>query len=271
MPIKKPGKPFKKKYAGAKTLNKMMKAPVTDAVKKYVKKTLDNRLENKVANFYINGEVLWNITNDIAPWRTDNIFFLSPQLGASQGVSIAQGTGQAQRIGNKISIKKATIRLVLYPLNVWALGYQLPVNVNMYIFKTRRACDVATVRSQIEQDFFQLGSNSLGLTGTLTDNVLNVNNDVFIMHKFKCFKLGVSQNDTNLQAINNDYKYNQQYSIDVTKYLKSSYVFNDNDTEAFDNYTICMFSVVPADNILSGGGSDVCQISYNYEIQYEDA
>lgn len=271
MPIKKPGAKFKKKYAGAKTLNKMMRAPVTDAVKTYVKKTLDRRIENKIASFHVNGFTLWNINNDVVNWRTDNIYMLSPNFTASNGVAISQGIAQNQRIGNKISIKKGTVRFVLYANNAWAGGRSDPVDINMYIFKTRKACSIPELQLQIETDFFQLGGSSLALTGTLDDNVLDVNQDVFMLHKFKTFKVGFQQNDVNLQFINNDYKYHAQIKIDVTKYLKKTYTFNDTDNEPYDNYTVLMFSVVPASNNISGAGNDICNITYNYEIQYEDA
>lgn len=246
------------------------KPVISDSIKKYVKRTLDSRIENKVANFWLNGTRLFNISNNIADFRNNNIFFLSPQLAASNGVTISQGIEQNQRIGNIVNIKKANIRLVLYP-GIWEGTPTFPVNVNMYIFSTRKAGSISQLRTQIETEFFQLGDTSLPLTGTLDDNVLMVNNNSLQFHKRICFKLGTSQNDTNLSGMNNDYKLNIMYNIDVTKYLKKRYTFEDSDNEAYDKYTICMFSVVPADNTLLGTNTNLCDMSYNYEIEYEDA
>lgn len=259
-----PKKAYKKKPLSS--FRKMVKKDqIPDKIKNYVKRTLDHRIENKTQQFYVSGNLLRNITNDISTWRTSNIFYLSP---SATDVLITQGVGQGNRIGNKITIKKAVVRGILYPNDE---GDEKPLEVNAYICNMKMANTISEVRTVIENQFFQDGNNELPLTGTLPDYILQPNNDVLTMHKRMCYKLGVAQNGTNVNFINNDFKYNQKFNIDVTKYLKKTYTFNDTVGDPIDPYVCLIFSPTPADNILNGEGAQTCYLDLCIQIDYEDA
>lgn len=240
------------------------KPVVSDVIKKYVKETIHKNIENKVTTFYENGQTLYNIDNDVASWRTNNFLYLSPR---GSELLISQGVTQDTRIGNKIKIQKCTLRGIFYS-NVDSLT---PVDVMLYIFRPKIAYTTADVRTLVETDFFQDGSNSLALTGTLPDTVLMPNTDVYHLFKRKTFKIGLAQNQSNLKYVNNDYKYSQQFSMDVTKYLYKSYSFNDNDTDASEQPTVLMISPVPASNVLGGTGFDTVDVTWMIQLEYEDA
>ncbi|AXH73545.1 MAG: putative capsid protein [Cressdnaviricota sp.] len=260
---KKPSKTGKKLYKSLK------KAIVPQSIKTYVNKTIHRQIENKIADFHYNGDVMYNITNNPTQWTGNNIIYLSPNSASLNGVAIIQGTGQDERIGNKIRIMKAMLSAVIYPVD--ELAVDKPLDVNFYICNFKQANTNTDVSTICTNKFFQDGSTSLGLSGTLADNVLRVNNDLVRCYRKFTKKLGPAMNDTNQKFINNDYKYHQQFTLDVTKYLKSVYTFNDTDQPPIDPFVCLIVSPVPCDNVLDGPDENRCFITYTVELTYEDA
>lgn len=276
--------PLQKKFdKWKKNLPKTSVTSVTPAVKNYVKKTLHKNIENKIATFRNAGTRLYNITNDIASWRTQNYIYLSPRasgVGAG-GVIIAQGVGQGARIGNKINIRKATLSYVMYPYSAnYGTSQGTCVDVNVYIFKVKSMNDPTLVQALIEDYFFQNGSSAVGLTGTLEDAVLKMNTDVMIPYRHWVEKLApatvgaITSNSFN----SNDYKYNIVRKIDVTKYLYKTYDFDDlpsgsggNPDQPNNDATILMFSPVSPQNLTGTAGASTFYMSYNIQVEYEDA
>lgn len=252
------------------------KTQVSQSIKKYVSRVLHKTIENKVATFRNAETRLYNITNDVTSWRSQNIIYLSPRQSGegAGGCIIAQGVGQGARIGNKINIRKAVMNYVIYPYSSnYATSQGECLDICVYIFKTKSMNLSSDIENMIETAFFQDGSSDVPLTGLLEDCVLQMNKDVLIPYKRWVEKLGpATVGSVAVNAFNsNDYKYNIKRTLDVTKYLYKTYDFNDDTNQPNNDATIIMFSPVPPQNDTEGTGTNTFYMAYNIQIEYEDA
>lgn len=268
-------KKSKKTVKRKKPLSSFRKMVNKDAVKSIVKSTLNRNLETKIATYYVDGLRQYNITNDIASFRTNNYFYLSPTAsGVGRGCIIAQGTGQGSRIGNEIQIVKATTSITMYPYSGnFATSQGENLDIMMYIVKFRNERGISNIQSLVETAFFQDGNSDLGLVGSLADTVMEINKDVIVQSKRIIGKLGPST--AGAIAVNafhnNDYKYNLHYELDVTKYLNKKYTFNDTNDDPYTGATLLIFSPVPPQNQLEGAGGNTFFMTYRHQIYYKDA
>lgn len=194
-------------------------------------------------------------------------------IGAS--VDINQGTGQSSRIGNVIRTKRATLKGVMFP-NPVSPGNPSPkaVEVVMWIFKMKQvngggllidANDVATSR------FFQDNNGATGLTGDLINIIQTPNQDtVNVLHK-RVFKLGYSSGSASGNLANNDFKYNQKFSINVTKYLPKVIKYDDNDIDPSIRHTYCLVVPFYADGTVGEQQFNVADCHWEIDYTYEDA
>lgn len=243
-------------------------------VTKIVKRTLNRSLETKVSTYYVNGLRLYNISNDIASFRTNNYFYLSPTSSGARGCIIAQGTGQGGRIGNELTVVKARTSFTLYPYSAsYSTTQGEPVDIMMFIVKFRNERVIGNIQSIVENAFFQDGNNDLALVGDLQDTVMSINKDIMVQARRIIGKLGPAGYGAISagQFLNNDYKYNLHYEIDTTKYLRNKYNFNDTDNDPYNGATMLIFSPVPPQNALEGATHQTCMITYRHEIHYKDA
>lgn len=257
-----------------KFLPKRKVVPRRQALTRLVKNVVARNLETKVATYYVNGLRLYNITNDLASFRTNNYFYLSPTSSGARGCIIAQGTGQGSRIGNELSVVKAKTSITLYPYSAaYATTQGEPIDIMMYIVKFRNERVIGNIQTIVENAFFQDGNNDLPLVGDLTDTVMAINNDIMVQSKRIIGKLGPAGYGAISagQFLNNDYKYNLHYEIDTTKYLRKKYDFNDSDNDPYNGATMLIFSPVPPQNALEGTTHQTCYLTYRHQIWYKDA
>lgn len=243
------------------------------AIVKVAKSVINRQLETKIATYYINGTRLYNISNDTASWRTNNIFYLSPTISGTEGAIIAQGSGQGSRIGNEIKIMKAHTSITLYPYSSnYGTQQGESLDMMMYIVRFRAVYDISDVLNLVENAFFQDGNSDRPLTGTLEDTVHRINEDIIVKSKRILGKLGpagfgsISANT----FMNNDYKYNLHYELDVTPYLKKNYRFNDTYNQPYEGATVLIFSPVSPQNTNVGSGELTCYMAMRHDILYKD-
>lgn len=100
--VKRIKKTFKK---GKKAFKKPKRA---SSIKKMIKREISRNVENKTFTAY-------DLGKDIYPHGHPNwAASIEPLAPDSQGIVIQQGVGQGERIGNKIKIKKLTLKGVLH-------------------------------------------------------------------------------------------------------------------------------------------------------------
>jgi len=264
---------YKKKVGGAKKRIYRRKARVPSTKKKMtfdkrVKTVISRMAENKNQNFrgslalHHYGHINWAST--ITPCSPDTLY-----------LTITQGVGQGDRVGNSIRVKSLKFSGVLR-----ALPYESTLNpapiphyVKMF-FLTRK--DTPTDIYTGFTDVLQYGNNSEGPgNGSALRNLYRpVNTDAWTVHTTRIFKLGYadySGTGTNPAAqsfANNDFKLNAFVNVDLTKYCTKIIKFDDNTANP-SSRNIVMYPVLyNADGSTNTG--QLSALDYSLDIVYED-
>lgn len=221
-------------------------------IKKVVKNIVDADLE-------IKRQERSTIYNNIQTFITDaRIVSLTP--------IIAQGTGQGDRVGNTIKLKKAML-MVNIALDSAALAAGYPHYIDVYIFKFKK--NNFTQPSAVDMTkFLQLGNSAISYNGDSFAGLRELNVDLFTQKLRKRFSM------IHAFTVNNSNGYgpmlsNRTMKIDITKYLKSVIHFDDSASNLTinDNLYIAIGNTqynqlgVPSDIYI--GTYDTC-VTYHY-------
>jgi len=195
-------------------------------------------------------------------------------------LSIAQGTGDGQRLGNKIKVKSAKLRIKMDPsaYNATYNPTPTPCMIIMWIFRMKQNNTLAGVQGMINGTFKDVNTTSQGLNGTESDLLLpENNNEIQLLHK-KVFKLGHATNNGTGGAAgeqyktNNDFKCVEYFEKDITKYLYGTYSFNDtNQTPDTQPVTWVLFEAISATGSYTDLGERPGQLHICAELNYTDA
>ena len=153
--------------------------------------------------------------------------------------NMAQGTGQGQRVGNKIKVKRWILKGQIMPHE----SGQTYDEESAYLSKSYqgyltiyfgRRTDGGSVDGPITQ-FLQSGNTAINPLGSTTEMMLSVNKDLYKVYWRKTFKMGqawgsnVSSNIQN-QTANNDFALTRTFGFDVCKYILKNRILKFNDT-----------------------------------------
>jgi len=225
-PAKKARKNYKKKpvLSFAKRVNAIISRNVetkTSSVYNY---------ESPVADSSFTSTGVWN-------------WFLVNQFMNSIPFQISQGTGQNQRIGNTIKMKRWLIKGVIAPTNSTfqiTEGNNLAHSYQGYvtIFFGRRT-DSNDVTSDLGS-LFQAGNSSRGPMGRREDLMTPVNKDLYKVYYKRTFKLGAASGQTSSINImpNNDFDMCHTFGFDVTKHIMKNATIKFNDTSVYANHQV---------------------------------
>jgi len=190
--------------------------------------------------------------------------------------NISQGTGEGNRIGNKITFRKYMFNFIL--------NYNVAVNVPQFVrmwvitykFDPNNA-STADIWSCINgaitsaRNFFDNGNSSNGMDGTLLDLVSPVNTNVVTVHKCKTFKVGAATAPSGgLTAGNNDFKYAIKSRVNLLKYQKRVQ-FNDAASTSYNKKIFIIFECIVADGVVVPDTSvPRCNLNYFFNLKWED-
>lgn len=244
------------------------------AIQKIVKREIALNVENKCRQYIQSSLNLYGQGASNANLDTSNILILSPH---SLGLDIFQGTNQGARIGNRIKLKSLHFKGTLVPLptgtNYAAI---VPLQIKMFFFYDKDDGS-AIPTPNTNGDFFQFNGTSLGVADSLTSLWMPVNNDRYRLLATKTFKLGwqtVASTGTGANGIlnyaNNDFKLNQNFSINLLKHAVSNVLFKDNNGDPTTRGIFCFITCLSATGSPIGSGQ-VANIKYMLDCQYEDA
>ena len=243
------------------------------SLKRLVRQEIARNIENKNSQLFITDNRLYIPGN--ASFPINNIFPVGVDPTA---LVITQGAGQGQRIGNRIKTKKLIFKGTLAPgiYDATFNSQPIPVQVKMWIFYDKKnPNDIPNPTAS--NDFFQNGSTVAGFANDLIDMWRPVNSDRYAVLASKTFKLGPAANTGtgNLAAFqfvaNNDFKYNVNFSFDLTKHYPKYVVFEDTGTVPSTRGLFCMIQYV------SATGNQIATTQYCVNSQwmldytYEDA
>lgn len=204
-------------------------------------------------------------------WPDNNV--IRVDYGA---LGMSQGTGQGQRIGNRIRNKKFMFNFVLR-----ARAYDASTNpspqanmVRMVLFYER---DAPTDTPNPTTDFFNLGNGFQSINGDLADQIATFNTDVYRILAVKSFKLGAAANvagdvaTTNPNGYNNDFQTNVLCRWDITKYIPKMVRYPDNVTLPSSRGLWCCVMLSPAAAGVGSSGVVPVFMQYWLSAEYSDS
>lgn len=251
----------------------------------YAKKTRARNVSTAVKT-YVNRAIHKNIENKSVSFRGDTFFAayfanldlnVKPVFPCTAALTIGQGIGAGDRIGNIIKTRRLVIKYTLYPRPYEPTLNPAPVPKEVIVwfgFLKRDRTAQPTVANYGE--LFQNGSFTQAPTSTLWDAMLPINNDLFTVVKTCRHKLGsaIYSDYAGIKPYNyyanNDFKLNCSKTINLTKHINKTLRFNDGASDPDTGLWMWM-TAVNAD-----GSSDLTNIAsvgmfYNLTYDYEDA
>lgn len=260
-----------KKSVVKKALAKSKRQSISNVVKKVLSQRTEIKCVTSLRNFTNVGAVVSASTS-----LAGNYLVMSPSNSA-QGYSMNTGTGNAQRIGNRVKTNKFVVQYTIQPKPYDAVSNTVlyPFFIRFWLVKSKLNPTVDPTVSQIQTQFFENGSSMTGLTGDLLDLTRRVCPDTFTYLTHWDHKIGYQQNpqhgNNNFQYnANNDFKMCAVNSVDLTKHIPKTIVFDDNNL-INTPYVFLIW------NIYSTGPSAYpvtqfpCKIAINSQYWYTDA
>lgn len=239
------------------------------SIKKYVKALLARNVENKSVQSVDLNRALYS--SNSALFTTVNTFAVSPN---STTMPINQGTGQGDRIGNKIKTKKLTFKGTIVPIGTGATNTApRPLQARILIMYAKQ--DPNTIYNP-SSNLYQLGGTEIGPRNDLVDMWAPINKDVYTVLADRTIKLGFAQYDPTMASTsgfwsNNDFKLNQNFSFDLTKHYIQQVKYNDNNSQPTTRGLFCTIVLAYADGTAMNQNTIPCGMQYVMNYVYEDA
>lgn len=275
---------FVKKTVTAEKASKKRKASVlTPEIKKMlnamVAKKVSAIAENKYTQF--GWGIRYGYGSDSANFYGSNggTIALTPE---STGMTIPQGTGQGSRVGNRVRVKKATLKCLVqaYKYDGTYNPYPQPVCVQIFLWRPKGDDSLSNARAITQYytggTFFQQAATSIGFVGSYYDWQNEPNHDKLVLYKRSMYKVGFSDNIGSGGVVasqyftNSDFKYAHLIEIDVTKFFPAVLTFNDTTTTATSHGVYMTIAGFDA----AGSDPGANRILFTYEPQinltYED-
>lgn len=255
----------KRRGLGVKSVKKIAKSVVMDGRET---KSIQKVINQQEVFTYSQGNA-GVINSAILFALTPNNTFTIPQ--GQNGLFL--GTGQGQRVGNKVEFIKGSLRMMLScnPYDAATNPTPQPCMVRVFV-----GYDKTRAHGKPDEDlpdFFQDGNTSRSPTSNLTDMFSVVNTDRYTICYTRLVKVGMnfydgtgSNNNQQFYA-NNDYKINPVINIDFTKRMIHQAKFDDAVPTASGRTTWCWLLMSPASGTSMIGAplSFQCQIANYYK------
>lgn len=262
-------------WKARRTNGENIKVPL--AVQRYVKRKIALTEEVKEQNSSIGGLYIqaYNTTTGPASWYSNCVFACSPYAGSSY--QIGQGTGQGDRIGNKIRTKKLIMKFIFNPTAYNATTNITPQPIDIRVFWLYNKDSSETIPSQLDfTKFFQLGDTTASPQAFLADMMLDVNKDLFHVYAERRYKLGnqianaAGTSTGNEYFSNNDYAYNVIDEIDLTKFAATTYQFNDSNNTPNTRGLFCVILAAAASGAILSSSQVPAYLFYTLQYQFTD-
>lgn len=215
--VRKTSKPKKTYRRKARQSSKVSKK-----VKTYIKQTLTRNEETKISAASSLSKfdfTSYNVDTNSAG-ETIN---LCDCLGL-----ITQGTGQGNRIGNQITLKKLMVKFIFSPIpQDGSLDGSIYKTIKLMFFRVKKQMGAPT-NSQWGQ-LLQNGNTDIPPANQYLDIMRPFNKDLFEIKKTFTFKLN-AENDAEIQTQLNGHSFIKTISIDISRYLPKKITYDDTTT-----------------------------------------
>lgn len=262
----------KKTTTARKVVKKAVRKAKTQQLTKFIKRVVQRTEEKKINSFVTTLTNLGAVTN--STFSINNIFPITPY--PTVGISITQGVGQGDRVGNRVRVVSSILRYTIFPKPYDSLlnATPQPQDVRLWFFSIKNTNDIPTTNPT---DFVQSGSGSQALTGTIRDLNRVMNTDQFTYLGHRTHKVGIAAWVTtpglssNYGAYsNNDYKFNVQGYINLTRMIPKVIKYDDTDTVPTSKACFCLVEAVNADGTSQGVNTYPCTMTYQITMRYTD-
>jgi len=270
MYVKKARRVYRKRNARPLKRNVRKSSSVSLAVKKYVKSTVHSQVENKRA--------VYNASFAVGCITNSSILYARPLTPAATYLTISQGLGQGDRIGNKCRTMKAVLRYTLFPLPYDLTSNPLPVPAEVQIIIGYCKPTPTTIPTSVQVGaLFQNGNLSASPQGDLGDLIQPFNTDVWAIKKVIRHKIGNAAiegtgGQPNRQWFsNNDFKMNAYRSVNITNIYPKQLLFNDTGQNIQNAGLFLMVQAINANGSVAGSLNTSVFFDYALDLTYEDA
>jgi len=234
------------------------------AIKQYVNRMNARGEETKQQNF--------SERTSLLPYNAVTTTLKTLDFNSVVGL-VSQGTGEGNRIGNKIKVTEMGIKGWISISDAFAAtGYTGTVIVKMFIGRLKQTLNNPNVTTLYTR-LYDNGNTSISPQNDYFDVLRTPNKDIFMIYKTKSFKLAPSQQRTTggTTVYNNDFKALCPFSINVNKHV-NNLTFDDNNTTPSNQAIYIWFVCVNADgsptNALMPPQINLC---YDMVVKYKDA
>jgi len=244
----------------------------TFTIKKAVKQVMARQVEVKTRQSEILSQPLVPVAN-----TSDFDATIVPVSFTATAIGVAQGSGQGERIGNRITCKSLMLKAIFVPTpyNATTNPTPLPMQIRCVIFYDKEAPTTVPSPASLG-DIFQFGNTSQGFQDDLLDMVLPFNTDRYRICAQKTFKLGYANyGGTGSLAgsqffANNDFKYNCQWNVQLAKFLPKTVKYNDNDQDSITHQLYMMLIPTLATGGAFSGTVRPATVQYTLSAKYTD-
>jgi len=242
-------------------------------LKKLIRREISRACEKKSRQHFAMDATIYS-SADAGPLDA-SIIPVAPTNGY---LDIQQGTGAASRIGNRITTKRLMFKGTIVP-NVYDTIFNPivgPMQVKMWLFYNK--IDPTNLPTPaVDADFYQNNNSEAGFTNDLIDLWKPVNTDLYRVLASRTFKLGsaipTTSSDTTASYVgsNNDFKYNCNFNINLTKMIPKITRYNDNNIDPTTRGLYCLFVAYRANGGAFTASARPARVSYMLDYTYEDA
>lgn len=231
-----------KKTKAKKTVKKTDQEAITTIVKREISRNIEDKTFQKYVNLYLVPP------SNAGDWPLSSI----PISPAPAFIQIDQGTGQGNRIGNKIKLTKLRMTGCITPRQYDEASNPRPrpgyCILWFYSYKPQQSADIAPNNS-----FLQLGGTAQALTNSPMDLGAPVNTDNWMLLGRKIFKIGFESYNSGTGILpnygnfaNNDFKLAHNFDIDCLPMAVKNVTFNDNSSIPSTRLLLCIPQAVAA-------------------------
>lgn len=185
---------------------------------------------------------------------------------------IAQGSGEAGRIGNRIRPVKFTLRVQLYCFN---LGASIPPTYfDVYIFKSKSRNQADGLPTLFDmQNFLQDDNIAKQYNGSSLDGLRPLNTDKFTLVAKRRVMLFNPFNTTSQLSSTAQVSPSMTLYFDLSKHIKKQFTYNDNTSLAENDNMLIAIAATQTDGVIVGGSAANTVGSYRLisNIKYKDA
>lgn len=241
------------------------KGKVSKPIKSYVQRAISRRQESKeTTSFGLNQAILTVAAS------TPTALSLLP--------TPSQGTGDSDRIGSEIEVKKLVVTGFVNMTAYDATNNPTapaPLLVKMWVVSAKNINTNTFSNTLASTSFFQTSNSSTGFQATIRDQILPVNPDLFTVHRVKTFKIGFGSTSAYAPATGTSAYFDnspmiKSFTFDCSKYL-SKLKYDEGQTWPTNKNMFLVTTVTRADGTVSSATLNPAEYHWRVQCIYKDA